>query len=177
MIRMDVSEAQRREVPQLSRQAVGRVALRAQMVLRCARGYRVPRSAAVHDCEEEVVRWWLHRYAAAGIAGLADAPRSGRPPKDRLAAAIVATQARHSPACAGPARSFWPVATWTALLCSRCRLVRSRERVRRSRNARGWRWARPRLAPARTLDPAQAATRAALATAAQAVAAGQGHLR
>lgn len=31
--------------------------------------------------DEETVRRWLHRYVAEGIQGLADAPRSGAPPK------------------------------------------------------------------------------------------------
>jgi transposase len=176
MIRMDLSDEQRRELQQVSRQAVGHVALRAQMVLLCARGYRVPQIAQVHDCGEDVVRLWLHRYRAAGIAGLADEPRSGRPPKDRLAAQIVDTQAGQSPECSGHARSFWTVATLTAFLLSRFRLALSRSSVRRYLKATGWRWARPRLAPARKVDPAAPAKLAALAAAAQAVAAGAGHL-
>lgn len=34
---------------------------------------------------------WLHRYRARGVAGLGDLPRSGRPPRDRLARLIVDT--------------------------------------------------------------------------------------
>ncbi len=176
MLRMDLPDAQRRELQQVSRQAVGRVALRAQMVLLCDRGYRVPQIAQIHDCGEDVVRLWLHRYAEEGISGLADEPRSGRPPKDRLAVEIVDTQASQSPECSGHARSFWTVATLTAFLCSRFRLALSRASVRRYLKAKGWRWARPRLAPARKVDPEKAAKLAALAAAAQAVAAGQGHL-
>jgi transposase len=176
MIRMDVSDEQRPELQQVSRQAVGRVALRAQMVLLCARGYRVPQIAQIHDCGEDVVRLWLHRYRAEGIAGLADEPRSGRPPKDRLAAQIVDTQASQAPACSGHARSFWTVATLTAFLLSRFRLALSRSSVRRSLTAKGWRWARPRLAPARMRDPEAHAKLAALVAAQQAVAAGNGHL-
>ena len=58
MIRLDLSDDQRREWQQVSRQAVGRVALRAQMVLLCARGYRVPRIAQIHNCGEDGVRLW-----------------------------------------------------------------------------------------------------------------------
>jgi transposase len=119
---------------------------------------------------------WLHRYHAEGIAGLADEPRSGRPPKDRLAAEMVDTQASQSPECWGPARSFWTVATLAAFLLSRFRLALSRSSVRRYLKAKGWRGARPRLAPARKVDPEAPAKRAALAAAAQAVAAGDGHL-
>jgi transposase len=173
---MDLTDEQRREVQQVSRQAVGRVALRAQMVLLCERGYRVPQIAQIHDCGEDVVRLWLHRYGEAGIAGLADEPRGGRPPKDRLAVEIVDTQASQSPECSGHARSCWTVATLTAYLCGRFRLALSRASVRRYLRAKGWRWARPRLAPARKADPEEPAKRAALAAAARAVAAGQGHL-
>src|SRR5207237_8006631 len=176
MIRLDWSEEERREVQQVSRQAVGRVALRAQMVLLCARGYRVPQIAQIHDCGEDVVRLWLHRYHAAGIAGLADDPRSWRPPKDRLAAEIVDTQASQAPQCAGHARSFWTVATLTAFLLSRFRLALSRSSVRRHLKAKGWRWARPRLAPARKVDPEAPAKLAALAAAQAAVGRGLGHL-
>jgi transposase len=176
MIRMDLSDEERRALQHVSRQAVGRVALRAHMVLLCARGYRVPQIAEIHDCQEDVVRLWLHRYAEEGIAGLADEPRSGRPPKDRLAAEIVDTQAGQSPECSGHARTFWTVATLTAFLCSRFRLVLSRESVRRFLKAKGWRWARPRLAPARKVDPERASKEAALLAAALAVAAGQDHL-
>jgi transposase len=173
---MDLSDEQRRALQQVSRQAVGRVALRAQMVLLCARGYRVPQIAQIHDCGEDVVRLWLHRYRAEGIAGLADEPRRGRPPQDRLAAEIVDTQASQAPECSGHARSFWTVATLTAFLLSRFRLALSRSSVRRYLKAKGWRWARPRLAPARKRDPQAHAKLAALAAAEQAVAAGDGHL-
>jgi transposase len=176
VIRMHLSDDQRAELQQVSRQAVGRVALRAQMVLLCARGYLVPQIAQIHDCGEEVVRLWLRRYQEAGVAGLADEPRSGRPPKDRLAAAIVDTQASQSPECSGHARSFWTVATLAAFLLSRFRLALSRSSVRRYLKAKGWRWARPRLAPARKPDPEGPAKLAALAAAEQAVAAGRGHL-
>ena len=176
MIRIPLSDEEQLALEQVSRQAVGRVALRAQMVLLCARGYHVPRIAEIHDCQEDVVRLWLHRYAAEGIAGLADEPRSGRPPKNRQAAMSVDTQASQSPECSGHARTCWTVATLTAYLCSRFHLVLSRVSVRRYLHAAQWRWARPRLAPARKLDPEKATKLAALSAAEQAVAAGHGHL-
>jgi transposase len=176
MIRLVLSDAQRLTLQDASRQAVGRVALRAQMVLLNDRGYRVPRIAAIHECGEDVVRLWLHRYAEEGLSGLADEPRSGRPLKDRQAAMIVDTQASQSPECSGHARSFWTVATLTAYVCHRFHLVLSRASVRRALHASGWRWARPRLAPARKPDPEKTAKLAALARAEQVVAAGHGHL-
>jgi transposase len=43
---------------------------------------RVPRAAAASACgmERQTLRDWVHRYNAAGIAGLRDGQRSGRPP-------------------------------------------------------------------------------------------------
>lgn len=176
MIRMELSEDERRALARVSRQAVGRVALRAQMVLLCGRGYAVPQIAQIHDCGEDVVRTWLQRYQDQGVAGLEDEPRSGRPPKDRLAAEIVDTQAGQPPDCSGHARAYWTVATLTAFLLSRFRLALARSSVRRCLKAKGWRWARPRLAPARPRDPEAPAKLAALARAQQAVAAGAGRL-
>lgn len=84
MLFVRLNEAQRAELRGAARRAVGRVALPAQMVLLSGRGYAVPQIAAIHECGEDVVRTWLHRYEQEGVAGLEDAPRSGRPPADRL---------------------------------------------------------------------------------------------
>jgi transposase len=178
MIRMHIDDKQRRELEQVSRQAVGRVALRAQMVLLSARGYRVPQIAAVHDCGQDVVRLWLHRYAQQGISGLDDAPRSGRPPQDPLAGHIIDTQASQSPECSGHVQSCWSVALLTAYLASGFGLVLSRHSVRRYLRQMGWRWARPRLAPAqqRRPDPLATERRAALAVAQTEAERGAAHL-
>src|SRR5712691_1951094 len=177
MVRLSLTEIQRRELQTVSRQAVGRVALRAQMVLLAGRGYRVSEIAAIHDCGDDVVRSWLHRYQAHGVAGLTDTPRSGRPPKDPLAAQIVDTQASQSPEGAGHVQSCWTVGLLAAFLAQRFRLVLAPSSVRRLLRAQGWRWCRPRLAPASTLrrkrDPATATKLAALARAQAAAAAGE----
>ena len=167
MIRIHRTDEQRREIERVSQQAVGRVALRAHMVLLAGRGYRVPQIARIHDCGEDVVRHWLHRYQDHGVAGLEDAPRSGRPPKDRLAAQIVDTQAGQSPECSGHVQSCWTVSLLTAFLATRFGLLLSPASVRRYLHRRGWRWARPRLAPARERrpDPLAQERRAALALA------------
>lgn len=153
MVRVPLSEDQRAELAQVSRQAVGRVALRAHMVLLSGRGYSVPEIARVHDCGMDVVRTWLHRYEQQGVAGLEDEPRSGRPPKDSLAKDIVDTQASQSPRNSGHVQSCWTVALLTAFLATRFGLVLSRASVRRYLHLSGWRWRRPRLDSARKHDP------------------------
>jgi transposase len=169
MLHVQLTEAQRAELEQVSRQAVGRVALRAQLVLLSDRGRSVPQIAALHGCGRDVVRGWLHRYRARGVAGLHDLPRSGRPPEGRLARQIVDAQASQPPRCAGLVQSCWTVALLAAFLAMRFGLLLSAATVRRHLKAAGWRWRRPRLAPASALpdkrDPAAAAKEAAIAAA------------
>lgn len=180
MLFVELTDGQRQELRQVSRQGVGRVALRAQMVLLSARGYSVPQIAAIHDCGADVVRTWLHRYEQAGIAGLDDAPRSGRPPNDPLAGHIVDAQAGQSPPCSGHVQTCWTVRLLAAFLAARFRLRLSWSSVRRCLKATGWRWARPRLAPASVLrrkrDPDTATKVAAIAAVAGLVAQGAGQL-
>jgi transposase len=176
MIYVHLTADQRDELTVVSRQAIGRVALRAHIVLLSDRGFTVPQIAAIHDCGEDVVRIWLHRYEQHGVAGLEDEPRSGRPPKDRLAGPIVDAQASQSPPCSGHVQACWSVALLTAFLAQRFRLVLSCASVRRSLHRMGWRWARPRLAPARKPDPEAEAKRTALAQAQEQARHGLAHL-
>ncbi len=176
MIYVHLTESQRDELSVISRQAIGRVALRAHMVLLSDRGVTVPHIAAIHACGEDVVRTWLHRYEREGVAGLEDAPRSGRPPKDPLAGPIVDAQASQSPPCSGHVQACWTVALLAAFLARRFRLVLSRSSIRRSLHQMGWRWARPRLAPARKPDPEAEPKTAALAQAQEQARQGLAHL-
>src|ERR1019366_8269358 len=136
MLFVTLSTDQQRELHHVSRQAVGRVALRAHMVLLSGRGYDVPTIAGIHECGEDVVRIWLHRYAVDGVAGLDDEPRSGRPAKDPLAGAIIDAQAHPGPDCAGYVQSCWTVVLLTAFLATRFRLRLSPSSVRRSEERR-----------------------------------------
>jgi len=65
----------------MTRQEVGRVSQRAQMILLSAQRRTVPEIAHIFDVEDKTVRKWLRRFAAGGPAGLYDAPRCGRPRK------------------------------------------------------------------------------------------------
>jgi transposase len=180
MLHVNLTEAQRHELHEVSRQAVGRVALRAHMVLLSGRGYPVPQIAQIHACGDDVVRTWLHRYEQAGVAGLADEARSGRPPTDRLAGHSVDAQAQQSPRCSGHVQACWTVGLLAVCLARRFHVVLSVSSVRRYLHRMGWRWARPRLAPASVLrrkrDPQTGPKLAALAQALTAVAQGPAHL-
>src|SRR5262249_45423856 len=119
---------------------------------------------------------WLHRYQRLGVAGLYDLPKSGRPPIDRLAGPIVDAQASQSPRCSGHPHACWSAGRLAHFLAKRFHLRLSAASVRRMLHQRGWRWARPRLAPARTSDPQAEEKLTAIQQAREAVARGAGHL-
>jgi transposase len=54
---------------------------RCHMILLSTQRYTVAQIAALLFFGEDTVLYWLNRYEADGLAGLADRPRSGRPPK------------------------------------------------------------------------------------------------
>src|SRR5260221_14414579 len=174
MIHLSLTDAQQWELEGASRQAIGRMALRAHMVLLAGRGYSVPQIAWIHACGTDVVRTWLHRYQQQGVAGLLDQPKSGRPPKDRLAGPIIDAQASQSPRCLGQVQACWSVGLLATFLAQRFRLLLSRASVRRYLHHMGWRWARPRLAPARRTDLQAEAKRPAIQTTLKAAVAGAG---
>jgi transposase len=175
-----LSPERRRALMVMRRRAVGRVALRAQMVLWSAQGMSARRIAELLEVGEDVVRTWLRQYRERGPDGLADRPRPGRPPKDHLARPIVDTQASNPPCNSGLVQTCWTVGLLAAFLAARFRLALSGSTVRRALRAAGWRWARPRLAPASVLpqkrDPDTDAKVAAIAAAARAAARGAAHL-
>src|SRR5579863_2362738 len=83
--------------------------LRAQIVLAAARGRDNARIAADLRIGVDTVRKWRGRFAARGLAGLADLPRCGRPRRisELTRAAVVAL------ACQLPAATGIPLSRWT----------------------------------------------------------------
>jgi transposase len=83
--------------------------LRAQIALAAARGRDNARIAADLQVTVDTVRKWRGRFAARGLAGLADLPRSGRPRRisELTRAAVVAL------ACQLPAATGIPLSRWT----------------------------------------------------------------
>jgi transposase len=106
--------------------------LRARIVLAAAAG-QANAAIAVHlDVHVDTVRKWRRRFAAARLAGLQDAPRSGRPPvftaADRAEAVALA--------CALPAESGVPLSRWSGPdlareLAARCQIAASASTIRR----------------------------------------------
>jgi transposase len=78
----------------VSRTAEIRLVERARMVLRCIEGDAIQTIAAEMGVKANTVITWRNRFIAAGVAGLRDRPRSGKPPtytrafRDRVLAAL-----------------------------------------------------------------------------------------
>jgi transposase len=54
---------------------------RARIIRRAHQAEHLPAIALDLRVDGKTVRFWLKRFATAGLAGLADAPRGGRPPR------------------------------------------------------------------------------------------------
>jgi transposase len=85
--------------------------LRAQIVLRAARGYATTVIAALVGVSIDTARKWRTRFATDGLAGLGDQPRSGRPRRinEVQRAEIKAL------ACELPATHGVPLSRWSCL--------------------------------------------------------------
>jgi transposase len=106
--------------------------LRAQIVLAAAADRPNVAIAAQVGVHVDTVRKWRRRFAAARLAGLKDAPRSGRPPvftaADRAEAIALA--------CALPAESGVPLSRWSCPdlareLAARCQIAASASTIGR----------------------------------------------
>src|SRR5215212_757322 len=102
------------ELKRMTRQAVGRVSQRAQIVLLSAQHRTVPEIAAIFDLHPAVIRKWMRRFDAAGPPGLLDDPRSGRPRKaDTQVQHTVDQLLRTDPHGAGYLATYWTIAMLT----------------------------------------------------------------
>jgi transposase len=156
------------ELQRLTRQAVGRVSQRAQMVLLSAQRRTVPEIATIFRVSRATVRLWLRRFDAHGPSGLYDEPRSGRPRTvTPQVAARLAQMVTQDPQQVQPGflATFWTVAMLGLALTTRLGLTLSATTLRTTVHRLGLRWGRPRLSmPAKT-DPQKAAKQWAIADA------------
>src|SRR5260221_9795039 len=91
-----------------SRTAPARQVERARIIQLAGEGRFVPAIAAQLHIGQDVVRLWLTRFNAEGLAGLEDRPRAGRPPTYTAEqAGVVIPTALTDPQTAGPAFRRW----------------------------------------------------------------------
>lgn len=160
------SDEELQELKRMTRQEVGRVAQRAQMILLSAQRRSVPEIARIFDVEYKTVRKWMRRFNVAGPAGLYDEPRSGRPHK--LSQAVrdkLVEMIQQDPAQSGYLATFWTVAMLVLALAEQVRVRLSPSTVRQALHQARLAWARPRLAMPRKTDPQKAAKQWAIAQA------------
>ena len=102
-------EAERLERLARSRTAPARAVERSAIVWQAHQGARVPAIARTLGVCEATVRTWLRRFNAGGLAGLADAPRPGRPatyPPEAVGELVAAS-------LTAPQELGLPFASWT----------------------------------------------------------------
>jgi transposase len=145
------------ELKRMTRQAVGRVSQRAQIVLLSAQRRAVPEIAAIFALDPAVVRKWIRRFDAAGPLGLLDEPRSGRPRKANLQVQRTVDHLLHTdPQGAGYLATYWTIAMLTLALGLQLGITVSSSTLRTVLQQLGLRWGRPRLAMPRKVDPEKA---------------------
>lgn len=156
------------ELKQLTRQAVGRVSQRAQMVRLSAQHRTVPEIATIFEVSRATVRGWLRRFEAAGPAGLVDAPRSGRPRtvtpvvEAALVGMVIGDPQQVQPTFLA---TVWTVAMLGLALVTTLGLPLSAGSIRAALGRCRLSWHRPRLAMPRKTDPQKAAKQWAIAEA------------
>ena len=154
------------ELHRMTRQEIGRVSQRAQMVLLSARGHTVPDIGRLFETSRVTVRFWLRRFDVAGPAGLYDDPRTGRPRQiGPEVAATVVELVEDDPRQAGYLASVWTVAMLRLVLVCQYGWELGLSSVRRLLHDLGLRWRRPRLTMPDKLDPNKAAKQWAIAQA------------
>lgn len=109
---VELSDPDRAVLEARSRAYTGRYAdvVRARIVLLAAEGADNVRIAERLDVHVSVVSRWRRRFCAAGLAGLADRPRSGR---ERLFPAPVVAEVK-AIACEPPAQRDVPLSRWSS---------------------------------------------------------------
>jgi len=126
-----------------SRTAPHRVVQRAQLVWASARGEAAPVIARQVGLSAFRVRAWIHRFNRYGLAGLADAPRSGRPCRhDKTARGTVVALARTKPRSLGLPFTLWTLARLQRALQERHGLLMTPTTIWKWLQAEGLHWKR-----------------------------------
>jgi transposase len=124
-----------------SRTAPARAVERARIIWLAHRGWRVPAIARAVRLNDETVRLWLKRFNAAGLDGLRDRPRAGRPATytaEQVGQVIALSLT--DPRSLGLPFACWTLDRLTAYLNEVVGLPISRARIGKLLVAEGLRW-------------------------------------
>ena len=113
----------------------------ARLVWLASQGQRVPAIAQELGVAEKTVRCWLRRFDVQGMAGLAAAPRAGRPPTytPEEAGVVVATVLR-KPGALGLPFANWTLDRLVASLSEQQGITMTRSRIDQILLTEGVRW-------------------------------------
>ena len=143
-----------------SRAAAVRLAERARAIRLSTHGRRVPAIARAVGRSEQTVRRWIERFNAGGLDGLADAPRSGRPPAyTREEVGVVVAAALTAPDVLGLPFGSWTLDRLEAYLNEERGIGIKRSRIDELLVAEGLRWRRQESWFGERVDPEFAAKR------------------
>jgi transposase len=139
------TDDERAELRRMKQQEVGRVAMRAHMVLLSARGYSAYEIADLHDMTDPAVYKWIERFDTEGPAGLYDRDREGRPPKiDDEAEALIEKLLQTNPTEVGENATRWTAPRIQKHLKERLDIDVHEETVREALKRLEYSWTRPR---------------------------------
>ena len=143
-----------------SRTEPARAVERARIIWHARGGARVPAIATRLGLCEATVRLWLTRFNAAGVDGLADAPRIGRPPTytpEEVGSVIAASLTK--PDDLGLPFGSWTLDRLAAYLHEVKGIAIKRSRIGEVLHAEGLRWRTQETWFGERVDPAFAAKR------------------
>jgi len=152
-----VTDDEHRELRRMTRQEVGRVSQRAQMILLSSQRRTTPEIAVIFETSRATVRFWIRRFDRHGPAGLYDEPRAGRPRKVKPAVLeSMKGMVGQDPLSFQFLATFWTVAMMVQALIAKVGVVLSPSTVRAALRQLGLRWGRPRLSMPAQVDPQKA---------------------
>jgi transposase len=122
-----------------------RVRRRAHALLLLTEGHAVVAVARLFATAPHRVRAWRSRFLASGRDGLADAPRTGRPPKlDAMALAFLEETLETRPQTYGLPVTIWSIRDLCAVLAAHLGIRVCPATVHRAVQRLGYRYRRPR---------------------------------
>jgi len=151
-----VKEEERQDLDRMKKQEVGRVAMRANLILLSSEGYTVPEIVSISKMSNVTIYKWFNRFDKQGPIGLYDGLRSGRPEKVTqevrkfLERALEKTPTEYGENC-----TIWTVALLQTHTKNEIDIQLSTSVVRKTLHGLGFRWRRPRWSVVRE-DPHKA---------------------
>ena len=157
-----LSEEEAREIARLTRARTAPVRLvaRARIIALARQGLRLPDVATEAGVSVRMVRRWVGRFNAHGLAGLADAPRSGRPaayPPEAVGELVAASLTK--PEDLGLPFGSWTLDRLTAYMNEERGIPIRRSRVGELLRREGLRWRQQETWYGERPDPAFAEKR------------------